>query len=105
MLDRGWWQAGDILGLWRLGCSSPCKLPPAAPAGAPAFTGQFVTLANCNKPYKTGVFTDLKMPKFEPSNRRSAMAQTDDYDFHDDSAWFRDLLRQRDRLIAELTSE
>ena len=33
------------------------------------------------------------------------MAQTDDYDSHDDSAWFRDQLRQRDRLIAELTSE
>ena len=33
------------------------------------------------------------------------MAQTDDYEFHDDSAWFRDQLRQRDRLIAELTSE
>jgi len=33
------------------------------------------------------------------------MAQTDDYDSHDDSAWFRDQLRRRDRLIAELTSE
>jgi hypothetical protein len=33
------------------------------------------------------------------------MAQTDDYDSHDDSSWFRDQLRQRDRLIAELTSE
>ena len=33
------------------------------------------------------------------------MAQTDDYDSHNDSAWFRDQLRQRDRLIAELTSE
>ena len=33
------------------------------------------------------------------------MAQTDDYDSHDDSAWFRDQLRQRDHLIAELTSE
>ena len=64
-----------------------------------------MTLANCNKPYKTSVFTVLKMPKSEPTNRRSAMAQTDDYDFHDDFAWFRDQLRQRDRLIAELTSE
>ena len=51
-------------------------------------------------------FAVLKMPKSEHSNRgRSAMAQTDDYDSHDDSAWFRDQLRQRDRLIAELTSE
>ena len=33
------------------------------------------------------------------------MAQTDDYDSHDDSSWFRDQLRQRDHLIAELTSE
>ena len=33
------------------------------------------------------------------------MAQTDDYDSHDDSAWFRDQPQQRDRLIAELTSE
>ena len=33
------------------------------------------------------------------------MAQADDYDSHDDSAWFRDQLRQRDCLIAELTSE
>jgi hypothetical protein len=33
------------------------------------------------------------------------MVQTDVYDSHDDSAWFRDQLRQRDRLIAELTSE
>ena len=32
------------------------------------------------------------------------MVQTD-VDSHDDSAWFRDQLRQRDRLIAELTSE
>ena len=33
------------------------------------------------------------------------MAQTDDYDSHDDPIWFRDQLRRRDRLIAELTSE
>ena len=33
------------------------------------------------------------------------MAQTDDYDSHDGPIWFRDQLRQRDRLIAELTSE
>ena len=33
------------------------------------------------------------------------MAQTDDYDSHDGSIWFRDQLRQRDHLIAELTSE
>ena len=30
------------------------------------------------------------------------MAQTDDYDSHDDPDWFRDELRQRDRLIADL---
>ena len=33
------------------------------------------------------------------------MAQTDDYNSHDDPIWFRDQLRRRDRLIAELTSE
>jgi len=33
------------------------------------------------------------------------MAQTDDYDSHDGPIWFRDQLRQRDHLIAELTSE
>jgi hypothetical protein len=33
------------------------------------------------------------------------MAQTDDYDSHDDPIWFRDQLRQCDHLIAELTSE
>ena len=33
------------------------------------------------------------------------MAQVDDYDTHDDVAWFRDELRQRDRRIAELQSE
>ena len=33
------------------------------------------------------------------------MAQTDDYDQHEDPGWFRDQLRQRDHLIAELTSE
>jgi hypothetical protein len=34
------------------------------------------------------------------------MAQAnDDYDSHDDIGWFRDELRQRDRLIAELQSE
>jgi len=33
------------------------------------------------------------------------MAQTDDYDSHDDPTWFCDQLRQRDHLIAELTSE
>jgi hypothetical protein len=33
------------------------------------------------------------------------MAQTDDYDSHDGSIWFRDQLRQRDHLIAELASE
>ena len=30
------------------------------------------------------------------------MAQRDDYGEHDDLGWFRDLLRQRDREIAEL---
>jgi hypothetical protein len=33
------------------------------------------------------------------------MARTDDYDSHDGPIWFRDQLRQRDHLIAELTSE
>jgi hypothetical protein len=33
------------------------------------------------------------------------MAQTDDYDSHDDPGWFRDQLRQRDRLIADLRRE
>ena len=33
------------------------------------------------------------------------MAQTDDYDSHDGPIWFRDQLRQRDHLIAELTNE
>jgi hypothetical protein len=33
------------------------------------------------------------------------MAQTDDYDQHEDPGWFRDQLRQRDGLIAELRSE
>ncbi len=33
------------------------------------------------------------------------MAQTDDYDSHDDPGWFRDQLRQRDRLIADLRQE
>src|SRR6476660_8924173 len=33
------------------------------------------------------------------------MAQTDDYDSRDDTDWFRDELRQRDRLITELRSE
>lgn len=33
------------------------------------------------------------------------MAQTDDYDQHQDLGWFRDELRQRDRLIAELRGE
>jgi len=33
------------------------------------------------------------------------MAQTDDYDSHYGPIWFRDQLRQRDHLIAELTSE
>ena len=33
------------------------------------------------------------------------MAQVDDYDTHDDVAWFRDELRQRDRRIAEFQSE
>jgi hypothetical protein len=33
------------------------------------------------------------------------MAQTDDYVSHDDSAWFREQLRQRDHMIAELISE
>ena len=33
------------------------------------------------------------------------MAQTDDYDSHDGPIWFRDQLRLRDHLIAELTSE
>ena len=33
------------------------------------------------------------------------MAQPDDYDQREDPDWFRDELRQRDRLIAELRSE
>lgn len=33
------------------------------------------------------------------------MAQPDDYDNHDDLGWFRDQLRQRDRLIADLRRE
>ena len=33
------------------------------------------------------------------------MAKTDDYDQREDPGWFRDELRQRDRLIAELRSE
>jgi hypothetical protein len=33
------------------------------------------------------------------------MAQTDDCDQHEDPGWFRDQLRQRDGLIAELRSE
>jgi hypothetical protein len=33
------------------------------------------------------------------------MAKTDDYDDRDDIGWFRDELRRRDRLIAELRQE
>ena len=33
------------------------------------------------------------------------MATTDDYDKHKDLGWFRDELRQRDRLIADLRSD
>lgn len=35
----------------------------------------------------------------------SAMARADDYDAHEDPGWFRDELRQRDRLIADLRQE
>ena len=33
------------------------------------------------------------------------MARADDYDAHEDPGWFRDELRQRDRLIADLRQE
>jgi hypothetical protein len=51
-------------------------------------------------------FGNKGFPRAENTILLSAMAQqTDDYDSHDDPGWFRDQLRQRDRLIAELRQE
>jgi hypothetical protein len=70
------------------------------------FTGPVPTPPKCEKPLQMLVFAVPKIRYFGHSSRELfAMAQTDDYDSHDDPGWFRDQLRQRDRLIADLRRE